>query len=78
LKVSHASIVIATGLCLGASGAGFGSLAMPIIAQLVLPLAPAGVWRGVRMARTIGPLWFYRILYGIKLLWDGLTWMLLK
>ncbi|MFZ2386549.1 MAG: sulfite exporter TauE/SafE family protein [Polaromonas sp.] len=43
----------------------------------LLPLAPVGVWVGVRMARSISPLWFYRILYGgmfltgIKLLWDG-------
>ncbi|MEO7953564.1 MAG: sulfite exporter TauE/SafE family protein [Polaromonas sp.] len=44
---------------------------------VLLPLAPAGVWIGVRMARSISPLWFYRCLYGgmfltgIKLLWDG-------
>lgn len=44
---------------------------------VLLPLAPVGVWVGVRMARTISPLWFYRILYGgmfltgVKLLWDG-------
>jgi len=35
------------------------------------------VWIGVRMAKTISPLWFYRILYGgmlltgLKLLWDS-------
>lgn len=44
---------------------------------VLLPLAPAGVWVGVRMARRISQLWFYRCLYsgmlltGIKLLWDG-------
>jgi uncharacterized membrane protein YfcA len=44
---------------------------------VLLPLAPVGVWIGVRLARTISPLWFYRFLYagmfltGIKLLWDG-------
>ena len=43
----------------------------------LLPLAPVGVWIGVRMAKTISPLWFYRFLYagmlltGLKLLWDG-------
>ncbi len=43
----------------------------------LLPLAPAGVWLGVRLARSISQLWFYRCLYsgmfltGIKLLWDG-------
>jgi uncharacterized membrane protein YfcA len=44
----------------------------------LLPLAPIGVWIGVRVARRIDPTWFYRILYfgmfltGTKLLWDGL------
>ncbi|MBC7377537.1 MAG: sulfite exporter TauE/SafE family protein [Burkholderiaceae bacterium] len=44
----------------------------------LLPLAPIGVWIGVRVARRIDPTWFYRILYfgmfltGTKLLYDGL------
>jgi hypothetical protein len=44
---------------------------------VLLPLAPMGVWVGVRLARRISPQWFYRFLYlgmfltGIKLLWDG-------
>ncbi|MEP6772439.1 MAG: sulfite exporter TauE/SafE family protein, partial [Polaromonas sp.] len=44
---------------------------------VLLPLAPVGVWMGVRMARTISPVLFYRLLYvgmlltGCKLLWDG-------
>ena len=44
---------------------------------VLLPLAPVGVWMGVRMAKSISPLWFYRVLYGgmfltgVKLLWDG-------
>ena len=43
----------------------------------LLPLAPLGVWIGVRMARRISPLLFYRLLYvgmlltGCKLVWDG-------
>ena len=43
----------------------------------LLPLAPVGVWIGVRLAHRISPLWFYRLLYGgmaltgIKLVWDG-------
>ncbi|RZJ25946.1 MAG: sulfite exporter TauE/SafE family protein [Haliea sp.] len=43
----------------------------------LLPLAPLGVWVGVRLARRISPRLFYRFLYlgmfltGIKLLWDG-------
>jgi uncharacterized membrane protein YfcA len=43
----------------------------------LLPLAPIGVWIGVRMARSISPVLFYRLLYvgmlltGCKLLWDG-------
>ena len=44
---------------------------------VLLPLAPIGVWIGVRMARRISPVVFYRFLYagmfltGVKLLWDG-------
>ena len=44
----------------------------------LLPFAPVGVWVGVRLARRISPVLFYRILYcgmfltGCKLLWDGL------
>ncbi|KAF1048511.1 sulfite exporter TauE/SafE family protein [Xylophilus sp.] len=44
---------------------------------LLLPLAPLGVWIGIRIARRIDPAWFYRVLYlgmlltGAKLVWDG-------
>ena len=44
---------------------------------VLLPLAPLGVWAGVKIARRISPLWFYRFvlggmfLTGCKLLWDG-------
>ena len=44
---------------------------------LLLPFAPIGVWIGIRLARRLSPLVFYRILYGgmfltgCKLLWDG-------
>lgn len=46
---------------------------------VLLPLAPIGVWAGVRLARRISAQWFYRFLYlgmlltGVKLLWDGLA-----
>ena len=46
---------------------------------VLLPLAPIGVWIGVRVARRVSPLLFYRLLYGgmfltgCKLLWDGLA-----
>jgi len=46
---------------------------------VLLPLAPVGVWAGVRMARRISQKLFYRFLYlgmaltGVKLLWDGLA-----
>ena len=42
----------------------------------LLPLAPVGVWIGVRIAKRIRPVLFYRLLYlgmlltGCKLLWD--------
>jgi uncharacterized membrane protein YfcA len=44
---------------------------------VLLPIAPIGVWVGVRLARRISQGLFYRILYlgmfltGIKLLWDA-------
>ncbi len=44
---------------------------------VLLPLAPLGVWAGVRIARRIGATAFYRLLYlgmlltGLKLCWDG-------
>ena len=44
---------------------------------MLLPLAPIGVWVGVRLARRISEVLFYRLLYsgmfltGCKLLWDG-------
>jgi len=44
---------------------------------MLLPFAPMGVWVGVRIARRIGAVWFYRLIYagmlltGIKLVWDG-------
>ena len=45
---------------------------------VLVPLAPLGVWLGVRLTRLIRPTWFYRLAYGgmlltgVKLLWDGL------
>lgn len=44
---------------------------------VLLPLAPIGVWVGVRLARRIHQVVFYRLLYvgilrtGVKLLWDA-------
>lgn len=44
---------------------------------VLLPLAPLGVWVGVRIARRIDAVWFYRFVYagmlltGLKLVWDG-------
>lgn len=46
---------------------------------VLLPLAPLGVWVGVRLVRRIDPTWFYRLAYlgmfltGAKLLWDGVV-----
>ncbi len=45
---------------------------------VLLPLAPVGVWIGVRMARRINPVLFYRLIHlglfltGSKLVWDAL------
>jgi uncharacterized protein len=46
-------------------------------ALVLMPLAPLGVWLGVRLTRHIRPAWFYRLAYtgmfftGVKLLADG-------
>ncbi len=43
----------------------------------LMPLAPLGVWIGVRVAHRIDPVMFYRLIYigmaltGAKLVWDG-------
>lgn len=44
---------------------------------VLLPIAPIGVWLGVRWARRINPVLFYRLVYlgmfltGTKLVWDA-------
>ena len=44
---------------------------------VLLPIAPIGVWIGIRIAKRINPLLFYRLIYtgmfltGTKLLWDA-------
>lgn len=46
---------------------------------VLLPLAPVGVWIGVRIAHRIQPVLFYRFVYagmlltGLKLVWDALA-----
>jgi uncharacterized membrane protein YfcA len=46
-------------------------------ALVLLPIAPIGVWVGVRLARRIQPVLFYRLvclgmfLTGSKLVWDA-------
>lgn len=46
-------------------------------ALVLLPLAPIGIWLGVKGHKLIPELWFYRVAYvmlfitGGKLLWDG-------
>jgi len=45
---------------------------------VLVPLAPLGVWLGIRLTHLIRPTWFYRLAYagmlltGLKLLGDGL------
>jgi uncharacterized membrane protein YfcA len=45
---------------------------------VLLPIAPIGVWVGVKLARRINPVLFYRMVYlgmfltGVKLVWDAL------
>jgi uncharacterized membrane protein YfcA len=44
---------------------------------VLMPVAPVGVWLGIRLARHIDPVWFYRLIHlgmlltGLKLVWDG-------
>ena len=44
----------------------------------LLPLAPVGVWMGLRLVPHVKQELFYRLVYagmfltGVKLLWDGL------
>ena len=51
---------------------------------VLLPIAPIGVWVGVRLARRISQVLFYRFLYagmfltGVKLLWDAVPQSLYK
>jgi uncharacterized membrane protein YfcA len=51
---------------------------------VLLPIVPIGVWIGVRLARRMSPVLFYRLLYGgmfltgVKLVWDGFGKMLLN
>ena len=59
--------------------AWLGLLDMPnlVTSLALMPLAPLGVWAGIRIARRIEPTLFYRFIYagmlltGCKLLWDG-------
>lgn len=45
---------------------------------VLLPIAPIGVWIGVRLARHINHVQFYRLVYlgmfltGAKLVWDAM------
>jgi len=60
--------------------AALGLIDLPnmVTSLLLMPLAPVGVWVGVRLLRRMDPRWFYRLAYagmfltGVKLLWDGL------
>jgi uncharacterized membrane protein YfcA len=48
-----------------------------VTSLVLLPVAPIGVWLGVRLARRINQVLFYRLVYlgmfltGIKLVWDA-------
>jgi uncharacterized membrane protein YfcA len=52
----------------------FRTLATSLV---LMPLAPLGVWVGIRIARRIDATWFYRFVYlgmlltGLKLVYDG-------
>jgi uncharacterized membrane protein YfcA len=54
----------------------FGGSTLPT-SLVLLPMAPIGVWLGVRLAKRISPVLFYRLVYlgmfltGSKLVWDA-------
>jgi uncharacterized protein len=56
---------------------GLLSLENLMTSLMLMPLAPIGVWIGVRIARTINVTLFYRLVYlgmfltSTKLIWDG-------
>ncbi|MCW7538795.1 sulfite exporter TauE/SafE family protein [Aquabacterium sp. A7-Y] len=60
------------------AGLGLIDLRNMATALVLMPLAPVGVWAGVRLVKHVRPAWFYRLIYagmlltGLKLLWDGL------
>ena len=53
-------------------------LPLLVVMDGLMPLAPLGVWAGVRLTPLVSPAWFYRLAYtgmlltGLKLLWEGL------
>ena len=57
---------------------GLVDLRNVLTSLVLLPLAPLGVWIGVKALRRVDSTWFYRLAYGfmtltgVKLLWDGL------
>lgn len=76
LAVFFASVNVAKVLPYAALG--LIDLRNMLTSAVLLPLAPLGVWVGVKLVRRIDPTWFYRLVYlgmllsGGKLLWDGL------
>ena len=57
--------------------AGAAAAVGGITSLVLLPVAPIGVWVGVKIARRINPVLFYRLVYlgmfltGSKLVWDA-------
>jgi uncharacterized membrane protein YfcA len=49
---------------------------------VLIPLAPVGIWMGVKLMRKLPERVFYRVCYaillvvGVKLLWDGIAALL--
>ncbi len=76
LAVFFASVNVAKVLPYAALG--LIDLRNMLTSAVLLPLAPLGVWVGVKLVRRIDPTWFYRLVHlgmllsGGKLLWDGL------
>ncbi len=74
--------VLLTGISKGGFSGGIGLVAVPAMALVLLPLAPIGMALGIWAHKTVPEEPFFRIIYalifvvGLKLIWDGLRFVL--
>ena len=77
--VAAVPAVLLSGSAKGGFGGGLGVLAVPLMALVISPLAPIGVYTGVWLHRHASDRFFVRLVYvalfivGCKLLYDGIA-----